>query len=513
MLDLETIRKMPKKPLKRMRFLAKVSLARKSFWHYCRLRYPDLYTPDKAYLHDYCNKLQAFIEDKLINPKTNRPYTILMVNMPPRFAKSLTVGRLQEWCFGRDPSSQFITTCYNNVLSTTFSRSVRDAVDANKSNEERQLNPIDIFPKIGVKKGNASVTEWTVNDERAYSSFFATSFSATITGKGCKTAFIVDDQINQASDAMNEEKLAQDWFWFCNTAYSRTEQVKGVECKFIIIMTRWTNRDICGRILEDEMLRDETCVVKYEAMDLKTGNMLCPSVLSRHKYNIQKKLMSPEIFMANYHQKPIDNEGREFKVLKQYKTSDCNFSFSDPKADVRIVLDPTDGKHDYICGICYLVYQSQAYIMDIYHTRKAEDITPKKVAQWIAGFGNVKEFNAETNKNERFVLDIVDFLRNDYNQNPRFNPKYETINKQIRIESASWWIQQNIFFPEKWMITWKDFYDHIYGYQRGGKNKYDDAPDTLAKIKENVYNVGTSKVIVGSGIKFKNNDFGGLHGY
>ena len=43
---------------------AKKELARRDFWHYCKLLgKKDFYNDKKEYLKDLCNQLQSFIED------------------------------------------------------------------------------------------------------------------------------------------------------------------------------------------------------------------------------------------------------------------------------------------------------------------------------------------------------------------------------------------------------------------------------------------------------------------
>lgn len=54
---------------------ARLELARRDFFEYCKLKAPDFYKDDRAFLKDMCNKLQKFIEsDK----------KILVIDLPPR---------------------------------------------------------------------------------------------------------------------------------------------------------------------------------------------------------------------------------------------------------------------------------------------------------------------------------------------------------------------------------------------------------------------------------------------
>lgn len=76
------------------------------------------------------------------------------------------------WLFGRNINEHIITCSYNEMLSTNFSKSVRDRIS-----EEKYRNDIivyhDIFPNVKVKKGDAAAAHWTL--EGAYSSYLATS--------------------------------------------------------------------------------------------------------------------------------------------------------------------------------------------------------------------------------------------------------------------------------------------------------------------------------------------------
>ena len=103
---------------------AKIELARREFFFYCNLKAPDFYKPDRKYLVDLCNEFQEFLEsdDK-----------VMIVNEPPRHGKSRTVGNLVEWILGRDNTKKVMTGSYNETLSTTFSKNVRNSIQEQKA--------------------------------------------------------------------------------------------------------------------------------------------------------------------------------------------------------------------------------------------------------------------------------------------------------------------------------------------------------------------------------------------
>ena len=45
---------------------------------------------------------------------------------------------------------------------------------------------------------------------------------------------------------------------------------------------------------------------------------------------------------------------------------------------------------------------------------------------------------------------------------------------------------QHIYYPADWKNRWPEYYKAMTTYQREGKNKHDDGPDTTTGIAEKV---------------------------
>ena len=132
-------------------YQARLALARKDFWEYCKLVAPDFYCEDRPYLKDMCHQLQAFYESD---------EKILVINLPPRHGKSRTATLFVEWLFGENPLLKVMTGSYNETLSTTFAKQVRDAILEEKS--EGVLSYCDIFPNTRIKHGESSASKWAL---------------------------------------------------------------------------------------------------------------------------------------------------------------------------------------------------------------------------------------------------------------------------------------------------------------------------------------------------------------
>ena len=319
----------------RIRRMARIELARRDFWAFCKLMAPDFYREDRPYLKTLCRRLQAFCESDR---------KVLVVNMPPRHGKSRTAVLLSQWLFGRDPSEQIMTGSYNETLSTTFARAVRDGIAEERFDPNRIVFS-DIFPQTRIKYGEAAAGKWAL--EGQYASYLATSPGGTATGFGARK-LILDDLIKKAEEAFNEGALDKQWQWFTDTMLSRTE----TGYKIVIIMTRWATGDLAGRALEH--WPDAELITMKALQD--DGTMLCDAVLTREDYEDKVRTMSEEIASANYQQQPIDLKGRLYSSFKTYTDIPKDEHGKPLFTHIRSYTDTADTGADYLCSIIYGEY-------------------------------------------------------------------------------------------------------------------------------------------------------------
>ena len=252
-----------KKQYEELQYQAKLELARRDFWEFCKLLAPDFYMEGRDYLKEFCYALQKFYETD---------EKVLIINMPPRHGKSRTAGLFAQWIFGKNPSEKIITGSYNEELSKTFSRGVRDAIQERKASKERIVYS-DIFPRTLIKRGSSAANLWTIEGQHV--SYLATSPGGTVTGFGA-TIMILDDIVKNAEEAMNEVELEKDWTWFTNTMLSRLEK----NGKLVIIATRWNTRDLSGRAIEHYKSIGMPCKVILKRALQEDGTLLCDGVLT-----------------------------------------------------------------------------------------------------------------------------------------------------------------------------------------------------------------------------------------
>lgn len=446
-----------------------ILLARKDFWNFCKLMMPKFYKEEREYLYEFCSSLQDFVE--------NSDKHFLVINLPPRHGKSLTAQLFTAWLFGLNNQNKVMTASYNETLSTTFARSVRNMIQTRKVDDGIVYS--DIFPNTKVKYGEASAQMWTLEGSSMIN-YLATSPKGTATGFGARY-LIVDDLIKSAEDAYNENVLDSHQEWFNNTFLSRTEN----PWKVIIIMTRWAEGDLAGRVLS--AFSDDVEHISYKAVQ-DDGSMLCDDVLSRADYDMKTREMNLDIVEANYNQKPIDVAGR---LYSQFMTYDER-----PDGKVYNYTDTADTGSDFLCSINYIEHNDEAYITDLVFTDEAMEATEQQVAELLYN-DNVNEARIESNNGGRgFARNVQAILEQKYKTNRVIiTPVAQTKNKESRILSSSAWVQKHIFMPANWDKRWPEFYRQVMSYQRKGRNAHDDSVDVLAAIYEAITAISKPTVI------------------
>mgnify|MGYP000388346834 CR=1 FL=1 len=449
---------------------ALLELARREFFFYCYLKAPSFYKLERQYLVDFCNELQEFYESD---------EEVLVVNMPPRHGKSRTAGLLVEWVLGKNQTEKIMTGSYNENLSTTFSKNVRNSIQEAKADQYVAVFS-DVFPNVRIKTGDGAMNLWSL--EGGYNSYLATSPTGTATGFGC-SFLIIDDLIKNSMEANNADVLEKHWDWFTRTMLARLEEGG----KVLIIMTRWHSNDLAGRVLrhftkEGQNLRH----ISYKALQ-DDGSMLCEDILSRRSYEAKARAMGLAAVMANYQQDPIDLKGRLYSHFKTYDHIPADAAGRPLFTAVKNYTDTADTGDDYLCAINYGVYNQEAYVLNVLYTKEAMEVTEPKLAAMLHG-DRVNVADIESNNGGRgFGRQVERFLKERHHSTyTQINLFHQSKNKTARILSNSTWVMEHIYFPINWQDKWPEFFEAMNTYQREGKNAHDDAPDCVTGIAEKI---------------------------
>ena len=439
---------------------AKYELARRDFWEYCKIKAPDFYKEERQYLKEFCKTLQDFyfVSDK----------KVLVVNAPPRHGKTRTISLFVQWLFGNDHHYKVMTGSYNETLSTTLAKSVRNSI----AEEDGMYKKI--FPRTKLKYGEAAMSKWALegNEEANY---LATSPNGTATGFGCNL-MIIDDLIKNKSEAFNENVKKGHIEWFTDTMLSRTE----TGFKIIAVMTRWATDDLAGYLLESY-----DCVhINYKAVQ-DDGTMLCDDILTKEEFKFKTKKMDKAIVSANYQQEAIDIKGRLYTKFNTYTDIPRDEKGNPLFRYILNYTDTADTGEDYLCSIDYGMYDNCYYVLDIVYTQEPMEITEPLVAKMLTK-DNVGCALIESNNGGRgFARNVETECKKLGNNHTHVAWFHQSQNKQARILSNSTSVMNNIYYPVNWIDKFPEYAEAMLKYQREGKNEHDDAPDCTTGVYEN----------------------------
>ncbi|MFD2692618.1 phage terminase large subunit, partial [Sporolactobacillus shoreicorticis] len=435
---------------------AQIELARRDFFEYCHLKAPEFFKYSRKHLIEVADELQRFSEST---------DDVLVLNEPPRHGKSRTAGNFVEWMLGNHPDLKIMAGSYNETLSTTFSKNVRNTIQEIKADPDRVVYS-EIFPGVRIKQGDGAMNLWSLDGH--FSNYLATSPTGTATGFGADY-FIVDDLIKNASEAYNANVLNGHWDWFTNTMISRLESGG----KIILIMTRWHTLDLAGRALTELPVKG----YRVRHVNLKAlqddGSMLCDEILTREEYERKTKTMGADIAAANYQQEPIDVKGKLYSSFKTYQASSLPVF-----KRIASYTDTADEGADYLASFIFgETFDDEAYILDTIFTKDAMEITEPLLAKKIHG-NKVNLAWIESNNGGRgFARSVERILRQKYRSNKaKISWFHQSKNKIARILSNATWVMDHVYFPEGWRNKWPKLYKALTGYQKEGKNEHDDAP-------------------------------------
>ena len=217
----------------------------------------------------------------------------LIINMPPRHTKSEFASYLlPAWFLGKFPHKKVIQTSHTAELAVGFGRKVRNLVD--------QEVYAKIFPGVGLQADSKAAGRWATNKGGEY---FAIGVGGAVTGKGADL-LIIDDPHSEQEAALaetNPEIYDKTYEWYTSGPRQRLQPGGAI----VIVMTRWSKKDLTGQVLKAEAQRggEEWEVIDFPAI-LPSGNPLWPEFWSLNELAALQKELPNSKWMAQYMQQP-----------------------------------------------------------------------------------------------------------------------------------------------------------------------------------------------------------------
>ncbi|WP_157136302.1 phage terminase large subunit [Paenibacillus sp. Aloe-11] len=416
----------------------------------------------------------------------------LIVTMPPRHGKSERVSKkFPAWHIGRNPNDEIILASYALSLSRDNNRIARDTF-------------VDRESVFGVKISSArqSAESWGIDGYRG--GVNAAGVGGPITGKGARIA-IIDDPLKNAEEANSEVIREGLWSWYTSTLYTRLTP----DGRIIVVMTRWHEDDLVGRLLkkESDEIREGThkgerwTVINFPALaedndylGREPGEALWPEFgFDVPRLDQIKSDVGSYVFNALYQQRPSAAGGTIFKrkhfryfreetehvITKYFIVGEKRYEKS--RCKVFQTVDTANSEktiNDYfVVTTFYVTPDNDILIYDVYRTHitgpDQKPLMKEQNYRYKPAFQAIEDKTFGTNLIQEMTREGMSVMpiKVDKDKVTRSLPiaaRYE-VGKVYHREDAPW-------------LT--DFEDELLSFPRG---KHDDQVDTISIAGELVH--------------------------
>ena len=223
----------------------------------------------------------------------------LIINMPPRHTKSEFASFLfPAWYLGMFPEKKIIQTAHTAELAVGFGRKVRNLVGSSDYSY--------IFP-TKLSADSKAAGRWNTNKGGDY---FAIGVGGAVTGKGADVLIIDDPHSEQEAMQGNPSVYDRVYEWYSSGPRQRLQPGGSI----VIVMTRWSKKDLTGQILTNSAARDgdEWEVIELPAI-LPSGNPLWPEFWKQNELEAIRAELPVGKWEAQYQQNPTSEEGAIIK--------------------------------------------------------------------------------------------------------------------------------------------------------------------------------------------------------
>ena len=276
----------------------------------------------------------------------------LMVMLPPRHSKSEFASTyFPAWMMGLNPALKIIQATHTAELAVRFGRRVRNIIDS----QEYQ----HVFPQISLSADNKSAGRWTTDDG---GEAFYSGVGGAITGRGADLLIIDDPHSEQ--DAMSPTAMESAWEWYTSGPRQRLQPGGTI----VLVMTRWSSKDLAGRLLkrQTEENADQWEVVEFPAIMPESDEPLWGEFWKKEELLSVKASLPVAKWNAQWMQNPTAESGSIVKrewwqkwelddipachtVIQSYDTAFSKKETADYSAITTWgIFDPEDGSEQAI---------------------------------------------------------------------------------------------------------------------------------------------------------------------
>ncbi|MFA4974887.1 MAG: phage terminase large subunit [bacterium] len=307
-----------------------------------------------------CAKHLDYLNNRLLEVAAGR-LKRLMVFLPPRHGKSEFISKyFAAWYLGTFPDRKIILTSYEADFAAQWGRRARELIE--------EHGGLSFLERVEVSSDSSAASRWDIKGHAG--GMVTAGVGGPITGKGANL-ILIDDPVKNAEQAASETYREKTWEWYRSTLYTRLEPGGAI----ILIMTRWHEDDLGGRLLEDmRQGGDQWAIINFPALaeegdplGRSAGDPLWPDRFSLPELEKVRRTLGSYFWAALYQQRPAPSEGGLFKrhwfeIVGAYP-SDCN-------RVRRWDIAATAKGGDYTCGLLLGEKDGAFYVIDVRRTQE-----------------------------------------------------------------------------------------------------------------------------------------------
>lgn len=448
------------------------------------------YQPRRNKIYWLVQKMQRLIDDEL---------DILSISMPPGTGKTTLGEFFISFVMGHYPNTPNLMSSHSGFMTRMFYDAVLNIITSN------EYCWSDVFPDIVFEGNNAKEETINLGRWQPFKTLTCRPIRGSLTGvTRCEGFLYVDDLVSGIEEALSIDRLDKLYGEYTTDLKSRKKK----KAKEIHIATRWSVHDVIGRLermYEDNPRAEFIAVPDIDPQTGKSNFDYDYDVGFDEKYFHDMEMSMDDVsYRCLYKSDPIEREGILYHPteLQRYIGG-----LPDREPDsILAICDTKDTGTDYnFLGVFYQ-YGDRYYLEDLVF-KNIDPGTLDELNSDMLVKHHVQQAQFESNKEGSRTANEVERLVKAKGGRCHITKKYTTQNKETKIIVNSSWVKEHVIFKDITEYEPKSDYgvmmSFLCSYTQLGKNKHDDAPDTLAMFAQFV-----DALLGGEGQVVKRSDLG-----
>lgn len=436
------------------------------------------YQPRRKVLKVVVEELQALADDELDE---------LFVSMPPRVGKTTILMLFITWIMGRDGEASNLYSAFSDIITSAMYTGVLEVMT-----DSYTYNWKKVFNNSGIANTDAKKETIDIDRKKRYPTLTCRSLYGTLNGAcDCKGYLISDDLIGGIEEALNKDRMIGAWSKVSNNLIPRAKQT----AKKIWIGTRWSLIDPAGLRMDFLQNDEEGKKVRFKIINLPALNENDESNFD-YNYNVgfntdyYKQLRAQfernndmASWLAQYMGEPIERDGALFTpdTMNFY-----NGVIADEPVRNYMTVDVAWGGGDYVSAPVCVETENGDFIPDVVFNNGDKTITRPLIVDCIIK-NNVKYVQFEANNGGSEYAEWIEreLKQRDYKCTITSKSAPTNKRKEARIFERAPEIREFYYLDNgRRHKEYQLFMNNLYAFKIVGKNKNDDAPDSMAMLSE-----------------------------